>query len=74
MSIIGCHLTFFPSILQKLNFSSLVSPPKLEKLNHPTIRLPNDVILSPVDLARNLGVIFDSNLTFSYHISSVSKI
>ena len=25
MSIIGCHLTFFLSILQKLNFSSLVS-------------------------------------------------
>ena len=25
MSLIGCHLTFFLSILQKLNFSSLVS-------------------------------------------------
>ena len=46
---------------------------QLEKLNHPNIQLPNDVILSPVDSARNLGVIFDSNLTFSNHISAVSK-
>ena len=29
--------------------------------------------LSPVYSARNLGVIFDSNLTFSQHISAVSK-
>ena len=40
---------------------------------HPTIHLPNDVILSPVGSARNLGVIFYSNLTFSDHISAVSK-
>jgi len=26
------------------------------KLNNPTIRLPNNIILSPVDSARNLGV------------------
>ena len=71
-SIIGCHLAFFLSILQKLNFSSLVSQ-KLEKLNHPTIHLPNDLILSPVDSARNLGVIFDNNLTISDHLSAVSK-
>jgi len=30
--------------------------------NNPTIHLPNNVILSPVDSARNLGVIFDTNL------------
>ena len=29
--------------------------------------------MSPVHSARNLGVIFDSNLTFSQHISAVSK-
>ena len=40
---------------------------------HPTIHLPNDVIFSPVDSAHDLGVIFDSNLTFSDHISAVSK-
>ena len=48
-------------------------PKQLGKLNHPTIHLPNNVILSPVHSARNLGVIFDSNLTFSDHISAVSK-
>ena len=76
MSIIGSHLTFFLSILQKLNFSSFLViglPKQLEKLNLPTIHLPNDVILSPVHSARNLGIIFDSNLTFSDHISAVSK-
>jgi len=43
------------------------------KLNNPTIHLPNNVILSPVDSARNLGVIFDKNLSFAQHISSISK-
>ena len=71
-SRIICHLTFFPSILQKLNFSSLVYQKQLEKLNH-TIHLPNDVILSPIDWARNLGIFFDSNSTFPNHFSAVSK-
>jgi hypothetical protein len=57
----------------KTEFLVIGLPKQLEKLNHPTIHLPNDVILSPVDSARNLGVIFDSNLTFSNHISAVSK-
>jgi len=29
--------------------------------------------LSPVDSARNLGVIFDTNLPFAQHISAISK-
>ena len=37
------------------------------------IHLPNNVTLSPVYSARNLGVLFDSNLTFSQQISAVSK-
>jgi hypothetical protein len=36
------------------------------------IHWPNDVILSPFHSARNLGVIVDSNLTFSQHIFAVS--
>jgi len=32
-------------------------------LNNFIIQLPNNVILSPVDSARNLGVIFDNNLS-----------
>jgi len=39
----------------------------------PFIHLPNNVILSPVDYARNLGVIFDKNLSFAQHISSTPK-
>ncbi|MFA9289573.1 MAG: reverse transcriptase domain-containing protein, partial [Weeksellaceae bacterium] len=57
----------------KTEFLVIGLPKQLEKLNHPTIHLPNNVILSPVDSARNLGVIFDCNLTYSDHISAVSK-
>ena len=46
---------------------------QLSKLRSPTIHLPNDVTLTPADSARNLGVIFDNNLTFSQHISAISK-
>jgi hypothetical protein len=37
---------------------------QLAKLNHPTIFLPNSVTLSPVDSARNLGVIFRFHFIF----------
>jgi len=42
-------------------------------LDHPTIALPENVTLAPVHSARNLGVIFDSNLSFAEHISAISK-
>jgi len=48
----------------KTEFLFIVLPKQLEKLNHPSIHLPQDLVLSPVDTARNLGVIFNSNLTF----------
>jgi len=35
--------------------------------------MPSNVTITPTNSARNLGVIFDSSLTFSEHISSVSK-
>ena len=57
MSTTGCHLTFFTSILRKTEFLVIGLPKQLEKLNHPTIHLPNNVILSPVHSARYLGVI-----------------
>jgi len=37
------------------------------------MHLPNNVYLSPVNSARNLGVIFDKNLSFAQHISAISK-
>jgi len=57
----------------KTEFLVFGLPQQLSKLNNPTIHLPNNVILSPVVSARNLGVIFDKNLSFAQHISSTSK-
>jgi len=36
-------------------------------------KIPPLIILLPVDSARNLGVLFDKNLSFVQHISSISK-
>jgi len=57
----------------KTEFLIFGLPQQLAKLNNPTIHLPNIVILSPVDSACNLGVIYDKNLSFAQHISSISK-
>jgi hypothetical protein len=35
--------------------------------------MPSNVTITPVDSARNFGVIFDSTLSMSDHISAVSK-
>jgi len=57
----------------KIEFLIFGIPPQLSKLNIPIIHLPNNVKLSTVDSAPNLGVIFDNNLSFAQHISSFSK-
>jgi len=57
----------------KNEFLFFGQPQQLSKLNNPTIHLRNNVILLPVVSARNLGVIFDKNLSFAQHISSTSK-
>jgi len=57
----------------KTEFLIFGLPQQLSKLNNPTIHLSNNVILSPVNSARNLGVIFDKNQSFTKHISSISK-
>jgi hypothetical protein len=80
------HLEKTISLVQKWMSSNFLSlnPSKTEfliiglrqqlaKLNHPTISLPNSVTLCPVKSARNLGVIFDSTLSYSEHISAISK-
>ena len=52
----------------------LLVGPQLLKLSNPMIHLPNNVTLVARSFCYpNLGVIFDSNLTFSEHISAVSK-
>jgi len=59
----------------KTEFLIFGLPQQLSKLNYPTIYLSNNIILSPVDSARNIGVIFEKNVTFSQHmpLSAVSK-
>jgi len=48
---------------------------QFSQLDNPTIHLgqSSNAIISPVDSARKLGVIFDKNLSFAQHISAVSK-
>ena len=57
----------------KTEFLIIGLPQQLSKLVNPTIHLPDNVTLTPVDSARNLGVIFDKHVTFSYHISAITK-
>ena len=57
----------------KTEFLLIGHPKQLSKLDHPTLSLPDDVTLSLAKSARNLGVIFDSDLSFTEHISAISK-
>ena len=52
----------------------LIGLTKLAKIDNLSLSMPsNTSIIEPVASARNLGVIFDSNLSFSDHISYISK-
>ena len=57
----------------KTEFLLIGLPKQLSKISDPALLMPSNVTITPTDSARNLGVIFDSSLTFSDHISSVSK-
>jgi hypothetical protein len=57
----------------KTEFLLIGLPQQLSKVSDPTLLMPSNITISPTDTARNLGVIFDSSLTMSDHISSVSK-
>src|SRR3990167_2354803 len=46
---------------------------QLAKIESPTLSTPSNINIKPVSSARNLGIIFDSNLSFSDHISYISK-
>ena len=48
-------------------------PTQLSKLSDPALQMPSNIIITSADSARNLGVIFDSTLSMSNHISAVSK-
>ena len=57
----------------KTEFLLIGLPKQLSKISDPVIHMPSNVSISPVSSARNLGVIFDSTLSMSDHISAVSK-
>jgi hypothetical protein len=57
----------------KTEFLLIGLPKQLSKVSDAALLMPSNVTITPADYARNLGVIFDSSLTMSDHISSVSK-
>jgi len=72
------HSELWISLITSLGLKTLLLtylifglPQQLSKLDNRIIHLPNNVILSPVDSACNLGVIFDKNQSFA--LSAVLK-
>ena len=57
----------------KTEFLLIGLPQQISKISEPTLIVPANVTITLVQSARNLGVIFDSSLTMSDHISTVSK-
>jgi hypothetical protein len=57
----------------KSEFMIIGFPKQLTKLQQPSLSMPDNVKLFPFESARNLGVLFDSNLTFDNHISALTK-
>jgi Reverse transcriptase (RNA-dependent DNA polymerase) len=57
----------------KTEFLLVGLPKQLSKIENPSISTTPTVVLSPVSSARNLGVLFDSNLSLSDHISPIIK-
>ena len=57
----------------KTEFLLIGLPAQLSKIHNPTLTISSNTTIQPVSSARNLGIIFDSNLSFSDHISYISK-
>jgi len=57
----------------KTEFLLIGLPVQLAKISDPSLLMPANVVIKPAHSARNLGVILDSTLSMSDHISSVSK-
>jgi hypothetical protein len=57
----------------KTEFLLIGLPAQLLKISNPSHLMPSNAIITPTSSARNLGVIFDSTLSISDHISSVSE-
>ena len=57
----------------KTEFLVIGLPQQLSKLSNPSLSMPSNLSITPSVAARNLGVIFDSTLSMSNHISAISK-
>src|SRR5258706_110008 len=57
----------------KTEFLLMGLPKQLSKITHPILQMSADISVSSVSSARNLGIIFDSTLSMSDHISYISK-
>ena len=57
----------------KTEFLLIGLPAQLSKIHNPKLTISSNTSIQPVSSARNLGIIFDSNLSFSDHISYISK-
>ena len=71
MSILGCYRIIYCWMIRKLNFWC-GTPKQMSKLHIESIKVVMSNI-SPSISVRNLGILFDSHLTFDKHIAEVCK-
>ena len=57
----------------KTEFMFIGLPQQISKISNPFLSLPSSHPITPTDSACNLGFIFDSSLTFSKQISSLTS-
>ena len=57
----------------KTEFLIFGNSTQLSKLNSPTLHIGTHSVIQPIDTARNLGILFDSHLSFDKQISSVCR-
>jgi hypothetical protein len=77
-STISQASTWMPANLLSLNpskteFIIFGNSCQLSKLNNPCLQIDNNATIRPISCARNLGILFDSNLTFNEQIASICK-
>ena len=57
----------------KTEFMLIGLPQQISKISNPSLSLPSNHHITSTDSARDVGFIFDSSLTFSKQISSLSR-
>src|SRR5664279_196016 len=68
-----CFYFMMLSLKSQIECLLIGLPQQLSKLSNPILAMPSNVSITPTSTARNLGVIFDSTLSMSDHISAISK-